>query len=1190
MKNVKKIKKEKRGERKLKKLFSFLLIALLSISFVACGGDPTSTEGSTTTEQQQTTDTQDTQVTTEEQTTTTEDLPNVAPELSGVADVYVVLNGEFDPYLGVTALDEEDGDLSASVAYTGTYDLAVAGDYDLVYTVTDSEGESATATRTVHVLNLTLSYPYNGFYNYKFATTDLRHTFMAAAEKYLMNNMAAGVPLFANGGFVLYSPRLALPVEEYVAVMGYGTSWGSFTADDSTVLMDDGELGEAGEYTYRTTISTNPGTFNQWLYDTSTDSDLMGAYMDSLYEYKFNADKTGYELAPSLAASNPVPTNSRVTDTGKEVAYTWSITLRDDLDWFFHPDTLTDTGIDPSAFDTTIDANDFVNTYKLALEQQWFRAVSGGGDFLNETTGIQGAQAFVDAETATPGSGDWDAVGIKVADGDDLTFTLTFVNEMSEWNVRYFMGSFVMNPINLELYVALEADGDATTEYGLDESSIAYCGPYYVDYYEEDKILRYEKNPSYYAPDKFFYTGYTFMVIEDSAVVFQEFIAGKLEGVTLPTEEFDNYKDNPGIKQIPGATTFRIMINGLETVTKQQEQFPGSTWVPEPILANVDFKMAMFFAVDRQKLAEEVLKTRTTNMYLFSDAYLVDAEMGVPYRATDQGLTVGVGLSPSTYGFNPDAATALYEKALNALVAAGTYTAGTAADPTIITIEFNYFSGSESQVTMFEYLETAFESAFQSTTHYINVDLVGFAKDFPDIYYDYMMIGEFDLSIGGISGSTLDAASFLDTYCSDNRGGFTLNWGIDTSVAEIPVLYQDAAGVWKYEEWSFDAITAALNGKVFIVDGEEAEVPSATITDITASTVTFDVEQWDSIQYDDIWYSVWIYDAVADEYVISEDAAFVDVDITGQQTVTITGLTPYYYWYNADGAVEYRSGDYKIEISYGVVVEATANGVDTTDPSVRASNLTAWFPMDEIIYGGATGTAYDSMSSYVANPTEATITLVLDESYDQADITGVVVVDLVDFSVVDAASYAVDYSVAGTVEFTGLQPGGNFLVEFTFTDGNWDCFRVKTPEILSADVAYGEGTVFAYNELNVEDAVRTISDAEVLVEANVLVGDDPATTEVVETDYVEVQYVEVVAGEYQNYVVDGDNPATTEVVEDDWSGYVTVECAEFMFSADFLFVYGSGLAEGEVYYINYVFSDAFEQMEMFTLPVEEAAE
>jgi len=1224
----------------LKKLFMLMLVALFAVGFVACNKDTTTEETTAvqTTAEEETTTQQET--TTQAETTTAVQTTsvNVTPVLTGVSDITVVKGTTFDATVGVTAIDEEDGDISANVTYTGTFDLSTAGAYDLVYTVTDSDGAIVTVTRTVTVLAITLDTGVSGFYNYKFATTDLRHTFMAAAEKYLMNNMAAGVPLFANGGFVLYSPRLSLPTGVYMPVMGYGSSFGTFTADDSTVLMDDGELGEVGEYTYRTTVSTNPGTFNQWLYDTSTDSDLMGVYMDALYTYEYNDDKTGYELAPSMAASNPVAITPHTTETGKSVTTTWQITLRDDLEWFYHPNTVT-TGF--ATGHETLDANDFVDTFELALTQEWFRAISGGGDFLNESTGIQGAQAYVDglSDEGVP-SVAFSTVGLEVI--SPLTFQMTFVNDMSEWNVRYFLGSFVMNPINIELYDALEADGDTTTSYGLDEESIAYCGPYYVDYYEEDKILRYEENTSYFDTDRYFFTGYTFSVIEDSAVRFQEFLAGKLESVSLPTEEYDTYKDYPGLKQVPGATTFRIMINGLGTVANQTAEFAGSTWVPEPILASVDFKQAMFFAVDRQKLAEEVLKTSTTNMYLFSDAYLVDAEMGIPYRETDQGLTVGLGLSPSTHGFNPTAASAYYELALDALVTAGTYADGTAASPTIITIEFNYFSGSEAQVTMFEYLQTTFEELFVSTEHYINVDLVGYAKDFPDIYYDYMMIGEFDLSIGGISGSTLDAASFLDTYCSDNRGGFTLNWGIDTSVAEIPVLYQDFNGDWFYEEWSFDAITSALNGKVYLTDGAEALVPNATVTGATATTVTFDIDQYENVLFGAITCSVQIYDAVADEYVELDGYqempltdAKVTADALDEGIWTISGLTPYYYWYNSDGAVEYRSGDYKVDINYGI----------TGDLTNRATTTTSWFPMDTIVYGSPTGEGYDEWLTWTEStdtPTSTSIDLVLDEDYAVTDIATIKVFDVADGFTEVTADFTISSFVANVVTIDGLLPGGNYLVEFTMTDDNWDTFRIKNPNIVSDDAAVvlEDDAAMIMVEINEDDVARTITDAGLYIWTAVYYsGDNPDTKDdpltltvdenVVEDGYLLMEYIEVVEGAYTLYglidmvgddpdttavetdadyqvygaiaktgfsyqmgVMDADNPAT-EAVETDWAGTITVTGPMFVFSADSTWAYISGLAEGESYAVKYVFSDAFKDMVEFDGPapvVEEAAE
>ncbi|MDT8336922.1 MAG: ABC transporter substrate-binding protein, partial [Candidatus Izemoplasmatales bacterium] len=830
----------------MKKVLMILMAAFLFVGIVACGGK-TTTEAPTTsapTTEAPTTDAPTTAV-------------NTLPVLAGVVDVDIYVGDEFDPLAGVTATDAEDGSLTASIELTGTVDLNTAGDYTLTYTVTDSNGGETVATRVVSVLALTLVYP-SGVYNFKFETTELRHTFMAAAEKYLMNNMYGGVPVFANGGFNVYSSRLQLPVQDYVAVMGYGTGFSTMTADDSTVLMDDGNPGNAGQYTFRTTISTNPGTWNQWLYDTSTDSDLMGVYMDALYTYQFNDDKTGYEVVPSMASSNPVPIYSRETETGKTVSKVWQITLRDDLEWYYHPDTVT-TGL--ATGHEVIDANDFVDTFKLALDKQWFRAISGGGDFITSSNKIKNAQAYLDGDAT------WDEVGIKKI--NNLTFEFEFVDEQSDWNVRYFLSSFVMTPINMELYDALGAS------YGTSNTTIAYHGAYYVDYFEADKVLRYLKNPEYHTPTEYFFTGYTFSVIEDSDVRFQEFVAGKLEAASVPTQYYDAYKNYPGIKQVPGATTFRLMINGLGTVDNQVTQFPGSTFVPEPLLANDDFKMAMFFAIDRQKLAEEVLKTSTTQMYLFSDAYLVEAELGVPYRQTVEGMSVGEGLSPSTYGYNRDAAEALWEIAIADLVADGVYQKGTSSAFTVIELGLNIFSGSIAQALFGDYIKTTFENTFISYENFIKVQINVETKDFPGIYYDYMMVGEFDLSIGGIFGSTLDAASFLDVFSDDNRGGFTLNWGVDTSTANIEVLYETVDGVKHLEMWSYNAITAALNGTVYIEEGAEAVVPFAVIDDATPYGATFTINEFNNPDYTNIKYTVQEYNVDDGNYY--DLAGYIDL-------------------------------------------------------------------------------------------------------------------------------------------------------------------------------------------------------------------------------------------------------------------------------------------------------------------------
>lgn len=1001
-----------------------MILAVLGLSFtlVACGDDEVDTPVDTPDPVEVTCEEDPTQEKCEPVEVTCEEDPtqekcdepeNTLPVITA-ADVNLNPGDAFDPLLEVTATDEEDGDLTANITVEGMdlLDNETPGDYQLTFVVVDSDGGETEVTITVTVGAYTFELPANGFYNFKFADTEIRHDLMAAAEKYIMNNMYGGVPLFASGSFNLYSSRLQLPVDEYVAVMGYGTSFGTMSEDDSQVLMDDGLAGNAGEYTYRSSNNPGPVTFNQWLYDTSTDSDYMSLYYDALYAYVFNADKTGYEVVGSMASGDPVAVNPTTTDSGKEVSTTWQISLRQDLEWYFHPST--DAAFLATNPDMAITADDFIDTYELALSLNWFRAVSGGGDFCQSSTNeVVGACDFAAAELETPGSGDFSAVGLEVI--DDYTIQFTFVDEQSNWNVRYFLSSFVTTPVNLEMYNYFEANltGEETNPYGTANNAVGYHGAYYIDNYEVDKIVRYLKNPSYHTPDEYFYTGYNFAIIEDSTTVFNEFIAGKLEATGLPTAEVDNYINHPGLKKVPGATTYRMMINGFGTVEAQRETFPTGTWVPEPILGIEDFKMAMFHAIDRETLAEDILKVRTTNMYYFSDAYLVDAELGTPYRSTEQGLSVGEGLFADTYGYNFDYARQLYLDAVAELIANGDVVAGTEAEPTIITLELNNYSNSESWDLACGYLKTTFEDTFVDETNWVQIQVDIYTKDFPAIYYDYMMIGEFDLSVGGISGSTLDAASFLDTYSSDNRSGFTINWGFDTGIADMDVVYHDQDGNLVTQTWAYDALVSALNGEVFVQEGMEAEVPAPKDITQTATTVTFSVSEFSNAAYENLTYSLQYYSLLDDAYYDVE--GFVMVPIT-TETTTLTGVTPGWdpglYRSDADYV-----GDYQIVVYF-----------DYTGTDKDGSSASAWW----------------FQPSTVASVTDAStetgldVTLVLSEGFT-ANVTSAVLLDT------DYVDTAVAVTVNGLqLTATGLTAETSYVLEITYDDGTVDLLLVTT--------------------------------------------------------------------------------------------------------------------------------------------------
>ena len=76
----------------------------------------------------------------------------VKPELTVPADSSVAFGSTFDALAGVSATDNVDGNLTASIVVTGTVDTSALGEYELSYAVSDAQGNTTTKTRTVTVV------------------------------------------------------------------------------------------------------------------------------------------------------------------------------------------------------------------------------------------------------------------------------------------------------------------------------------------------------------------------------------------------------------------------------------------------------------------------------------------------------------------------------------------------------------------------------------------------------------------------------------------------------------------------------------------------------------------------------------------------------------------------------------------------------------------------------------------------------------------------------------------------------------------------------------------------------------------------------------------------------------------------------------------------------------------------------
>jgi len=108
----------------MKKVFILITVLFMAFGFAACKDEPTPTVEPT----------------------------DAAPVISGIAPAVIKVGENFDPAAGVTATDAEDGDLTSSIAISGTVNTNAQGTYTITYVVIDSANNITTQTRQVSVV------------------------------------------------------------------------------------------------------------------------------------------------------------------------------------------------------------------------------------------------------------------------------------------------------------------------------------------------------------------------------------------------------------------------------------------------------------------------------------------------------------------------------------------------------------------------------------------------------------------------------------------------------------------------------------------------------------------------------------------------------------------------------------------------------------------------------------------------------------------------------------------------------------------------------------------------------------------------------------------------------------------------------------------------------------------------------
>ena len=672
----------------------------------------------------------------------------------------------------------------------------------------------------------------DGIRSFAGENNDERANMLGILETYAVKVGTTGISLYADGRYVMYNPRITLGTENYITGYGFGIlTEGAITADL------DYETNAAWKRYYHSLSATDPKSLNYLDDQGSEVGDFYGYIAASYFTNFMNETKDGYDWVPELAMEKPVALNAGADGTATK----WRFQVRTGNEGLKYT---TGSAIESrAAFNNRpVELEDYLTPYKLMLTQknEYYR----GSETANQTTGaIVGVKDYYDGTADGYNEELWNKVGIKVYEENGKSyFEYEFTQPMTQFFAMYYISSSLYMPIPQEFidlvtpqnYLRFNNDATETPA----DNSLA-LGGYYVETYNADQQVVYKKNPNYvYADTKYNIEGVHIRIYpaaaDDPTASINEFLAGHSDSTGIPQEFLDEYRNDPRTRTTKDSSVFKLNVNGLDAENWEVmfgengivTQTPkDSYWVVEPALSNSHFRKALSYSLDRVTYA--TARGRIPSVNFFSSNYMSDPENGMSYNATDAHAKAVASLVEGTdgNGFSLELARDYFRLALQELEAAGKYTPGTKENPTVIEIEIAWQYTSDEETYHNEvanFLETAFnDDSVHGGAYKLDVKFwVG--NNWSDVYYNKMMVGQFDIGFGSVSGNTLNPLDFIGNLSSDQEisGGFTLNWGTDTNDPDAyPIVYRG-------ERYSYDAFVNAANNQAIASEGKNTKALS----------------------------------------------------------------------------------------------------------------------------------------------------------------------------------------------------------------------------------------------------------------------------------------------------------------------------------------------------------------------------
>lgn len=232
-----------------------------------------------------------------------------------------------------------------------------------------------------------------------------------------------------------------------------------------------------------------------------------------------------------------------------------------------------------------VTAQDFEFAWKKLLDPEY------GAPYSYIFYDIEGAEAY------NMGEADVSALGVTAT--DEKTLEVKLANPIPYFTFLCTQPMFF--PIQQKFFEACEAEGDDI--YGSAPDKLLACGPFKMDTWEHNNKIVLIKNPDYYDADKIKLETVNMLMVSDSNTEFNMFTAGDLDISSLSTGDLEDRAKQAGydMEDVSGGVIYYILLNNA--------QGP---------LANANFRKALAYAIDRESLITNVLRSASKPALAFS--------------------------------------------------------------------------------------------------------------------------------------------------------------------------------------------------------------------------------------------------------------------------------------------------------------------------------------------------------------------------------------------------------------------------------------------------------------------------------------------------------------------------------------------------------------------------------------------